>query len=356
MICQKIFPPMLDISPGLEANQELALFTLTNDSGCEVSILTCGGAVTSVNVPDRDGQVGDVVLGFDQPGDYLGPHPYFGSLVGRCCNRIADGRFSLQGVSFQLTRNDGPHHLHGGLCGFDRKIWHARPLETGAGLELNTFSCDGEEGYPGNLQVRVVYRLTDDNCLGITYQAETDAPTVVNLTHHGYFNLGNTGDILDHWLMLPASTIVEVDASAIPTGEIRSIARTGLDFHRPQRIGAILGQNPELLRYGGLDHCFVLDRPGRELTLAAELFAPDTGRRMRVYTTEPALQVYTANYFDGSITGKSGRMYDRYAGICFEAQHFPDSPNQPSFPTITLQPGDIYSQTTIYQFDVQEEG
>jgi aldose 1-epimerase len=356
MIWQKIhsMSPSSDLERARD--REIALYTLRNVGGSEVSIATFGGTVTALKVPDRNGRLSDVVLGFDRLEDYLQPHPYLGCLVGRCCNRIAGGRFSLAGREYQLQKNSGPNHLHGGLRGFDKVVWEARSQEDGGGLALHYLSRDGEEGYPGNLQVRVSYHLTDDNCLVIDFIAETDAATIVNPTHHGYFNLGYGADILDHQLAVGASSYTVIDAASIPTGEIRQLAETAcLDLRTPRRLREILASCPDELKQGGLDHNYVLDRQEPGLTLAASLYAPDSGRRLRVYTTEPGLHVYTGNHFDRSFAGKGGLIYGKHAGICLEAQHFPDAPNHPGFPPISLYPGEVYRQTTVYRFDCRKE-
>ncbi len=329
---------------------ELILYTLRNSAGSEVSILNLGGTVTSLKMPDREGRLGQVVLGFARLEDYLEPHPYLGCLIGRYCNRIAGGRFSLQGTPFLLSQNAGQDHLHGGFRGFDKVIWQT-PLQKDDDdrrLVLYHFSPDGDEGYPGNLQVQVVYSLSEDNRLIIDYTAETDATTIVNLTHHGYFNLGYGEDILAHQLKVQASLFTVLDDASLPTGEMRSVAGTWLDLRQPAMIGAVLSGAQGELRQGGLDHNFVLDRSAEGLALAASLYAQDSGRRLRVYSTEPGLQVYTGNDL-------GGRIFVQRAGICLEAQHFPDSPNQPGFPATTLRPGGVYRQTTIYQFDIPKE-
>ncbi len=341
------------ISPGTcqtSAADAMALYTLKNSAGSEVSIINLGGTVTSLKMPDRKGRFGQVVLGFARADEYIEPHPYLGCLIGRYCNRIAGGRFSLQGIPFLLSQNAGQDHLHGGFRGFDKVLWQARLQKEGEdrSLELYHFSPDGDEGYPGNLQVRVVYSLTEDDRLIIDYAAETDAATIVNLTHHGYFNLGWGEDILAHQLQVQASSFTVVDDASLPTGEIRPVAGTWLDLRQPAMVGAVLAGAPEDQRRGGLDHNYVLDRPIEGLAYAASLYAPDSGRRMRVYSTEPGLQVYTGNDL-------GGKVYARHAGICLEAQHFPDSPNQPGFPATILRPGEIYRQTTIYQFDIPKE-
>ena len=357
MNCQSSAARIEDCRFGEVHGREVRLFTLCSTAGSEVSIATLGGTLTSLKVPDREGRPGDVVLGFDRLEDYLRPQPYLGCLIGRCCNRIAGGRFSLADREYQLSKNAGPHHLHGGVCGFDKVVWEAQAVKDneGPGLQLSYLSVDGEEGYPGNLQVQVLYKLTEDNRLVIDYTAETDAATLVNLTHHSYFNLGSTGDILDHLLTVQASAVTAVDDAGIPTGEIQPVVGTCLDLRRASTMRSIFACAGGDLRQDGLDHNFVLERPNEWLSLAASLYCPGSGRRMRVYTTEPGLQVYTANLLDGSCVGRDGRTLGRYAGICFESQHFPDSPNHAQFPSISLLPGETYRQTTIYCFDTDDE-
>lgn len=333
------------------------LYTLTNKNGLEAQITTYGGAVVALRVPDKNGTRADVVLGYDKLPDYFNSPPYIGTIIGRYANRIAHGRFKLNGVAYQLAvNNKGLHHLHGGNIGFDKILWPARRIATadGAAVELTYHSSDGEEGYPGNLAVRVVYTLTHDNALRIDYFAETDQDTLVNLTNHSYFNLAGQGDILGHLLRLDADRFTPVDATAIPTGELRDVAGTPFDFTRLTAIGARLGANDEQLSFGqGYDHNFALNGPCGELRQVAEVVEPVSGRRMEVWTTEPGVQLYTGNYLDGSRTGKGGQPFHRYAGFCLETQHFPDSPNQPQFPTTVLRRGEKYRTTTIYRFSTQ---
>jgi len=330
-------------------------YTLTNGHGLEADIMTYGGTLTALHVPDRDGALGDVVLGFEELAPYLGPHPFFGSLVGRYGNRIAHGRFELNGATYTLARNDGPNHLHGGPNGFHRQVWRAseRASADGSGLELNYLSRDGEEGYSGNLAVTVVYTLTEDDGLRIDYTATTDSDTVVNLTNHAYFNLAGGGDILGHELQLAASRFLPIDATLIPIGELRPVQGTPLDFSAPTPIGARIAADDEQIRRGmGYDHTWVLDKPSGALGLAARVYEPTTGRLMEVSTTEPGIQFYAGNQLDGSLTGKREQVYARHSGLCLETQHFPDSPNQQQFPSTVLRPGETYRQTTIYRFGV----
>jgi aldose 1-epimerase len=334
------------------------LYTLTNANGVEIKLSNYGGIVVSLMVPDRNGAFEDVVLGFDTLEDYVEKSPYFGCIAGRYANRIAKGRFTLDGVEYTLAQNDGENHLHGGIKGFDKVVWGAEEVkgDDAVGLELTYLSKDGEEGYPGNLSVKVVYSLTDDDELRIEYFATTDGATVVNLTNHSYFDLagGVSGDILDHELTIHADRFTPIDETLIPTGELRSVQGTPMDFSQAVAIGARIEQDDEQLIFGnGYDHNWVLDKPAGSLALAARVHEPTTGRVLEVYTTEPGIQFYAGNFLDGSITGKEGRVYERRSGFCLETQHFPDSPNQPGFPSTVLRPGEEYAQTTAYRFSVK---
>ena len=331
------------------------LYTLTNDSGIQARITNYGGTLVSLLVPDRGGALGDVVLGFDTLEEYLQHSPFFGCLVGRYGNRIAGGKFALKGVEYDLALNDGLNHLHGGRVGFDKVVWAAQMLrgEHHAGLELRYLSADGEEGYPGNLSVTVVYALNDENELQIEYSATTDKATVVNLTNHSYFNLAGAGHgtVLDHELTINASRFTPVDHTLIPTGELRSVEGTVLDFRQSTPIGARIDEDDEQLGYGGgYDHNWVLDHEAGTLGLAARVYEPATGRLMEVHTTEPAVQCYTGSMMPDTIPGKGGQVYVRRGGLCLETQHYPNSPNQPSFPSTVLEPGDSYAQTTVFKF------
>ena len=340
---------------GKADGQSVALYTLTNRNGVEAKITPYGGIVVSLKVPDRNGKLGDVVLGFDNLDSYLkGNDPYLGALIGRYGNRIGNGRFTLNGVEYKLATNNGPNHLHGGIKGFDKVVWNAQPAKTrrGAKLTLTYRSRDGEEGYPGNLSVRVVYTLTDNNELKIDYSATTDKDTVVNLTHHSYFNLAGqgNGDILNHQLMINADRFTPVDSTLIPTGELRSVKGTPFDFKQSTAIGARINQEDEQLKFGkGYDHNFVLNGRTGILRQAAKVTETSTGRVMEVWTTEPGLQFYSGNFLDGK-TGKQGKSYQIRYGLCLETQHFPDSPNKPDFPATVLRKGRIYRTTTIYKF------
>jgi aldose 1-epimerase len=327
-----------------------ALFTLANSHGLIAKVSDYGTIITELHVPDRAGKLGDIVLGFDNLNQYLKGHPYFGCTVGRFANRIAKGQFTLEGKSYHLAINNGPNHLHGGLKGFDKVLWQATPL-TGAAVEFTYTSADGEEGYPGKLEVVVVMSLTDSNELRIDYTATTDRPTPINLTNHSYFNLAGEGDVLRHQLIIHADRFTPVDSTLIPTGEISPVRGTPLDFTKPQAVGARISQIGNDER--GYDHNFVLDSGGKSLALAARVYEPDSGRVMEVSTTQPGIQLYTANYLDGSLVGKGGRVYSRHCALCLETQHFPDSVNQPKFPITVLRPGEQYRQTTVHRFLTQ---
>jgi aldose 1-epimerase len=340
---------------GTADGQSVDLYTLRNVHGVEAKITNYGGILVSLKVPDRNGKFDDVVLGFNDLDTYLKGHPYFGALIGRYGNRIAKGRFTLNGVEYKLAVNNGENTLHGGLKGFDKVFWTGKEMKTKAGpaVVLTYLSKDGEEGYPGNLNVRVVYTLTNNNELKIEYSATTDKDTVTNLTHHSYFNLGGegNGDILSHRVTINADRFVPTDAGSIPTGELRKVAGTPFDFLTAHAIGERINQDEEQLKLGnGYDHTWVINgRPGT-LRLAATAYESTSGRTMQVWTTEPGMQFYTGNFLDGTLTGKSGKIYQRRFGFCFETQHYPDSPNQPSFPTTTLKKGATYRSTTIYRF------
>jgi len=313
--------------------------------------MTYGGIVRTLEVPDRDGNLGDIVLGYDSLDEYIENNPYFGALVGRYGNRIAKGKFALDGVEYTLATNNGPNHLHGGVKGFDKVVWGAEPMEdeTSVGLKLTYRSYDGEEGYPGNLKCTVIYTLTNDNELKVSYEAETDKPTVLNLTHHSYFNLGGhgSGDILAHELMLTADNFTPVDEGLIPTGEIKAARGTLMDFTRPTPIGSRIAQVK-----GGYDHNYVLNNSDGSLALAASVYEPRSGRVMEIFTTEPAIQFYSGNFLDGSNKGK-GAVYNKHNGFCLETQHFPDSPNKANFPSVVLKPGEKYTHLTVHKFSAR---
>ena len=329
------------------------IYTLTNKNGLEARITNYGGIVVSLQAPDRNGSMADVILGFDTLHDYLtSPSPYFGALVGRYGNRIGHARFSLDGVEYKLAANNGQNSLHGGVHGFNKAIWTPRELPDG-GLELTYLSKDGEEGYPGNLNVTVIYRLTDANELKIDYAATTDKETVLNLTNHAYFNLkgAGNGDILGHIVTLNADRFTPVDAGLIPTGELRDVSGTPFDFRKATAVGARIEQNDEQLKLGkGYDHNWVLNQNGATPSLAARVEEPSSGRVLEAFTDQPGVQFYTGNSLDGSIKGKSGKPFGRFSGLCLETQHFPDSPNKPGFPSTVVKPGHAFHSTTIYRF------
>lgn len=338
----------------LPDGRAVTLYTLTNGK-IEAAIMNYGGTVVSLKTPDRQGKMGDVVLGFDSLDGYLGEHPYFGTLVGRYANRIAKGKFTLEGKTYTLAVNNATNHLHGGLKGFDKQLWEAR-IAGPQSLELRYVSKDGEEGYPGKLSVTVVYSL-DEGALKIEYSATTGKTTVVNLTNHAYFNLGSDPTILDHQLMIKAARFTPVDASVIPTGELRPVAGTPFDFRTAQPIGARIGAaDPQIKLGGGYDHNYVLDSASGALALAATVTEPKSGRVMEVLTMEPGVQLYTSNFLDGKLKGKGGRSYGKNAALCLETQHFPDSPNRAGFPSTVLKPGARYATTTVYRFSVQGSG
>ncbi|MEK7678332.1 MAG: aldose epimerase family protein [Verrucomicrobiota bacterium] len=332
------------------------LYTLRNSKGLEARICNYGGIVVSLKAPDRNGHFGDVVLGHDTLAAYIKDSPYFGCLVGRYGNRIAKGKFTLEGKEYTLATNNFPNHLHGGIKGFDKVVWQAKavPSDLGPALELRYVSKDGEEGYPGNLTVTATYILTEDNALRLDYTATTDKATVANLTHHSYFNLAGKGDILGHVVTMPADRFTPVDSTLIPTGELKPVAGTPFDFRAPTAIGARIGQVNEQLKFGGgYDHNWVFDKRIGDLTLQARVFEPTSGREMEVWSTEPGLQFYSGNFLDGTITGKGGWVYQFRNGFCMEPQHYPDSPNQPGFPSVVLRPGQTYRNTIIYRFSAR---
>ena len=338
------------------AGETVDLYTLRNVNGMETKITNYGGIVVSLTAPDRNGKFADVVLGFNDLENYLTKNdPYMGAIIGRYGNRITKGRFKLNGVEYKLAVNNGENHLHGGIKGFDKVIWTGRELKMKAGpaVVLTYLSKDGEEGYPGNLRVRVVYTLTNRNELKIDYSATSDKDTVTNLTHHSYFNLAGegNGDILNHRVIINGNRFVPTDAGSIPTGELKTVAGTPFDFLNATAIGARINQDDQQLKFGnGYDHTWVINGRAGTLRRAAIVVEQTTGRGMQVFTTEPGVQFYTGNFLNGTLTGKSGKPYPRRSGFCLETQHYPDSPNQPSFPTTTLRRGRTYTSTTIYRF------
>jgi aldose 1-epimerase len=326
------------------------LYTLTNSKGLIAKVTNYGTIITELHVPDRNGQLGDIVLGFDNLDQYVGPHPHFGATIGRVANRIARGKFTLHGQTYTLAINNGPNHLHGGLAGFDKKVWRAEPGE-GASVKFSYTSPDGEEGYPGAVEVSVVMTLTDANELSIDYTATTDQNTPVNLSNHSYFNLLGEGDVLGHEIMLSADYYTPVDDTMIPTGQLAPVKGTPFDFTSPKPIGSRFAQlqgSPV-----GYDHNYVINRAGKGLALAARVWEPATGRCMEVRTTQPGVQFYTGNFLDGAITGKRGVVYRRHTGFCLETQHYPDSVNHPAFPSTILHPGHAYRQTTVHTFSTK---
>lgn len=334
--------------------QEVDLFTLTNANGLQAKVTTYGAILTELHVPDRNGKFADVVLGFDDLKGYLGGHPCFGATIGRVANRIAKGRFTLNGKEYKLAINNGPNSLHGGKKGFDKTVWQGAvvPGSSDPSVKLHLASPDNEEGYPGNLDVTVTYTLTRNNELRIDYEAKTTKATPVNLTNHSYFNLAGhgSGDVLNHEMTLQADSYTVSDDTLIPTGEIKSVKGTPLDFTQPTRIGAHID---ELKKTQGFDHNFVLRDGGKSLAIGARVVEPKSGRVLEMFTTEPGVQLYTANGLDTKLKGKGGVGYVKHAGFCLEAQHFPDSINHPEFPSVVLRPGQTYRQTTTYKFTTQ---
>ena len=322
---------------GTADGQEIYLYTLANERGLEVSITNYGGAVVSLKTADRNGSFADVVLGYDTLEEYVENPRYFGGLIGRHANRIGLGKFSLDGVEYQLTQNNGANHLHGGERGFDKRVWRVKDDTTS--LRLEYLSRDGEEGYPGNLTAEVTYTLSCDNELKTEYHATTDRETIVNLTNHSYFNLAGHGAILDHELTLYADGFTPVSSELIPTGEIKSVQDTNMDFREGRPIAT-----------GGYDHNFVLMNYDGSLRHAARLYEPNSGRVLEILTTEPGMQFYSGNFLDGSLTGKGGAVYHQYTGLCLEPQQFPDAPNHANFPSTVLRPGEVYKHTSVYRF------
>jgi aldose 1-epimerase len=340
--------------------EQVDIYKLCNSRGAEADIMTYGGAVQKLIMPDKNGKFADVVLGFDTLDGYTGTNcPYFGALIGRYGNRIAKGEFTLEGETYHLAQNNNGNSLHGGLKGFDKVVWTARPFMGvhGPQLVLAYVSKDGEEGYPGNLEVTAIYTLTDDNELKLEYTAQTkDKPTVVNLTHHSYFNLAGqgNGDILNHLVYINSAYTTPVDSGLIPTGDFANVGGTPFDFRTPTAIGARINDPDTVLQYGpGYDHNWVIDKPLGQFGLMARVSEPNSGRVMQVWSDQPGLQFYAGNFLDGSITGKGGKVYQRRYAFCMEPQHFPDSPNEPKFPTTELKPGQVYHNTIVYKFLTQ---
>lgn len=343
---------------GTTPDGDVDLYSLKNKNGMEVKITNYGGIITSIIVPDKNGKMADVVLGFDSLAKYLEPHPYFGAIIGRYGNRIANGKFQIDNKEYSLVKNNGENHLHGGTKGFDKVIWNATQIRTPkrVGVEMSYKSIDMEEGYPGNLEVIVQYSLTNDNQLLIAYEAKTDKKTHCNLTNHSYFNLSGEGNgtILNHELTINSNKITLTDEGLIPTGELQAVESTPFDFRFATNIGErIDNENEQMKNGGGYDHNFVLNQR-KNNERAATLFDPKSGRFMEFFTNEPGIQVYTGNFLDGSLIGKSGKPYLKRGAVCLEAQHFPDSPNQSSFPSTQLGPEKLYSSLTIYKFSVRK--
>lgn len=332
---------------------EVTLVTLKNATGIELDVIGYGGIITRLVTPDANGQLGDIVLGLDSLDEYVASNPYFGALIGRYGNRIGKGTFNLDGESFQLDVNDGENHLHGGSEGFDKRVWRMRPFVTehSAGVHLRLTSPDGDQGYPGKLQALVTYELTNEDQLDMTFKAVTDKPTIVNMTQHSYFNLAGAGAILGHRLEIPADRFTPVDKGLIPTGEWQTVAGGPFDFRQPKEIGRDIGADDEQLELGlGYDHNFVLkDRADDELVLAARVTEPNSGRVLEILTVEPGVQFYSGNFLDGSLDGK-GKVHAHRSGFCLEPQHFPDAPNKPDFPPVTLRPGETYQTRIVYRF------
>ena len=345
--------PFGTMPDGRDAN----IYTLTNHTGMEVRITNYGGIITSIQVPDREGNMGEVTLGYDSLDTYLAGSPYFGCITGRFANRIAKGQFTLEGETYSLVTNNGPNHLHGGTEGFDKKLWEAESFsdEGASGVVMRYTSPDGEEGYPGNLSVKVTYTLTADNGLQIDYEATTDKATVLNLTNHAYFNLkdGGASSAMDHELRIMADRYIPTDETNIPLGPLASVEGTPFDFRAATPIGARIEEENEQLTFGfGYDHTYVFTEGGDALRLGAEVYEPTTGRVMEVLTTEPGVQLYTGNHLDGSFEGR-GIAYQRRSAFCLETQHFPDAPNQADYPSAVLNPGETYSSTTVYRFSTR---
>lgn len=341
----------------LPDGKEVERYTLTNANGIEMKVMTYGGIITSLKTPDKEGKTGDIVLGFDTLEDYLQKVPYFGAIIGRYGNRIANGKFTLDDTEYTLAQNDGKNHLHGGNKGFDKVLWKASEakVDNGTALKLRYKSKDMEEGYPGNLDVTVTYTLTNNDELKVNYRATTDKKTVVNLTQHSYFNLApDSENILSQELQLNADAFLPVSKTLIPTGELKKVGGTPFDFRQSKTVGKDIEQQDEQLGYGnGYDHCWVLNGENGSMKKAASLYDPSSGRVMEVLTTEPGIQFYSGNFLDGSLTGKGNKKYGFRSGLCLETQHYPDAPNQPDFPTTVLNPGEEYNTTTIFKFSVK---
>lgn len=341
----------------LPSGEEVTKYSLTNSEGITMDVINYGGIITSLGIPDKNGVVEDIVLGYDNLDSYLEATPYFGAIVGRYGNRIAEGRFSLDGETYELAQNNGVNHLHGGPIGFDKVNWNAETFEKeeGIGIRFKRTSPDMEEGYPGNLETTVTYFLGNDNTLEFDYEAETDKKTIVNLTQHTYFNFTALDeDILNHELMLNAFAFLPVDSTLIPTGELKNVVGTPFDFSKPKPIGRDINKDNQQLAYGGgYDHNWVLNATKDDMNLAATLYEPVSGRYMEVFTTEPGIQFYSGNFLDGTNVGKGKTPYNFRTGLCLETQHYPDSPNQSNFPSVVLEPGKTYKTTTLLKFSTK---
>jgi aldose 1-epimerase len=336
----------------------ISQYTLTNAKGMTMKVINLGGVITSLTAPDRSGNFEDVVLGYDSLAGYIKKGSFFGALVGRYGNRIGNAKFVLDGKTYELGKNNGPNNLHGGPKGFDQRVWSIEEfaVDNGTAIKLSYTSEDMEAGFPGTLQTQVIYHLTDSNELKINYRAVTDKKTIINLTNHSYFNLsGNTkADILNHELMIDADKFVPVDATLIPLGPLKDVSGTPFDFKTPTVIGSRIDKDDEQLKVGrGYDHCWVLNNPGDSLKVAATVHDPSNGRVLSVYTTEPGLQFYSGNFLDGSVTGKYGTVYQKRYALCLETEHFPDSPNRKEYPSVVLNPGEVYKTQTVYAFTVK---
>lgn len=336
-------------------NEPITLYTLKNTQGMEVQIMNYGAIITKIIVPDKNEVMEDVVLGFENMADYIKDSPYFGSIVGRYGNRIAAGKFSLDGKNYTLAAQNNGQHLHGGLKGFDKKVWKTIGKKEGS-ITLSYLSVDGEEGFPGNLEIQVTYTLNEDNAISMDYLAKTDQATVLNICNHSYFNLSGNAkrDVLGHVIQLNAPHFIPVDKVLIPTGEVKSVKGGPFDFTSPKKIGLDINAADEQIAFGsGYDHCYAFDKAPGAYGKIAHVEDPISGRIMEVFTTEPGVQFYTGNHLDGRLKGKNGAVYAKRSGFCLETQHFPDSPNKPNFPSTVLRPGETYTSKTVYQFSVQ---
>jgi len=341
-------------------NKNLVTHSLENNQGIRIQILNLGGIISAIKTPNRNGELEDIALGFENPEQYLSEHPYFGAIIGRFGNRLANGQFILEDCEYQLASNNGFNHLHGGLKGFDKVLWEVESFEekNATGLKLSYLSKDGEEGYPGNLWVTVIYTLTDDNILKVKYQAKTDKTTILNLTQHSYFNLSGdfSKQILDHNLWLNADRFLPVNTHQIPTGVYQNVADSPFDFRTSKTIGRdIEVENIQLEIGNGYDHCWVVNNEEKTLVKAAEVYHPHSGRVLEVYTDQPGIQLYTGNFLDNSLPSKSGGTYGPQSGFCLETQHFPDAPNQPHFPSTILKPNEFFSSETWFKFSTKKQ-